>query len=51
MVGVNDLASLAMGKRSRRRGEQTEPLEGAEPRDEPAPEGAPGPLRPDGRLR
>jgi hypothetical protein len=45
-----------MGKRSRRRGEQTEPLEGAEVREEPAaPAGAPvrpdGPLRPDGRLR
>ena len=51
MVAVNDLASLAMGKRSRRRGEQTEPLEASEPREEPAPEGAPGPLRPDGRLR
>jgi hypothetical protein len=46
-----------MGKRSRRRGEQTEPLEGVELREAPpAPEGAPaaradGPLRPDGRLR
>jgi len=46
-----------MGKRSRRRGEQTEPLEGVELREAPpTPEGAPaaradGPLRPDGRLR
>ena len=41
-----------MGKRSRRRGEQTEPQDGAEPGEEPAPEGAPWrPLRPDGRLR
>jgi hypothetical protein len=52
------LASRAMGKRSRRRGEQTEPQDGAELREAPAaPEGAPpppradGPLRPDGRLR
>jgi hypothetical protein len=41
-----------MGKRSRRRGEPTEPQGGAEPREEPAAaEGAPLPLRPDGRLR
>jgi hypothetical protein len=41
-----------MGKRSRRRGEQTEPQDGAEAReDAPAADGAPGPLRPDGRLR
>ena len=41
-----------MGKRSRRRGEQTEPQDGTEPRDEaPAADGAPAPLRPDGRLR
>jgi chemotaxis protein histidine kinase CheA len=52
MVGVDHLASLAMGKRSRRRGEPTEPQGGAEPREEPAAaEGAPLPLRPDGRLR
>ena len=40
-----------MGKRSRRRGEQTEPQDGAEPREEPPADGAPAPLRPDGRLR
>jgi hypothetical protein len=41
-----------MGKRSRRRGEPTEPQEGAEPRAETtAAEGVPAPLRPDGRLR
>jgi hypothetical protein len=40
-----------MGKRSRRRSEQTETQDGAEVREEPAPDGAPGPLRPDGRLR
>jgi hypothetical protein len=41
-----------MGKRSRRRGEQTEPQDAAQERaDAPAPDGAPGPLRPDGRLR
>jgi hypothetical protein len=41
-----------MGKRSRRRGEPTEPQEGAEPRAETTvAEGAPAPLRPDGRLR
>jgi hypothetical protein len=40
-----------MGKRSRRRGEQTEQHEDAEPRDDAAAEDAPGPLRPDGRLR
>jgi chemotaxis protein histidine kinase CheA len=42
---------LAMGKRSRRRGEQTEPQDGAEQREEPPADGAPGPVRPDGRLR
>jgi hypothetical protein len=40
-----------MGKRSRRRGEQTEPQDGAEHREEPPADGAPAPLRPDGRLR
>jgi hypothetical protein len=41
-----------MGKRSRRRGEPTEPQEGADPRAQTtAAEGAPAPLRPDGRLR
>ena len=40
-----------MGKRSRRRSEQTETQDVAEVREEPAPDGAPGPLRPDGRLR
>jgi hypothetical protein len=40
-----------MGKRSRRRGEPTDTQEAAEVREEPAPDGAPGPLRPDGRLR
>ena len=40
-----------MGKRSRRRGEQTEPQDGAEQREEPPADGAPAPLRPDGRLR
>ena len=41
-----------MGKRSRRRGEQTEPQDGAEPREEPAGRRRrPRPLRPDGRLR
>jgi hypothetical protein len=40
-----------MGKRSRRRGEQTDTQDGAERRDDPSPEGGPGPLRPDGRLR
>jgi peptidoglycan hydrolase CwlO-like protein len=40
-----------MGKRSRRRGEPTDTQEGAAVREEPAPGGAPGPLRPDGRLR
>ena len=40
-----------MGKRSRRRGEQTEPQDGTEQREEPLADGAPAPLRPDGRLR
>ena len=41
-----------MGKRSRRRGEQTEPQDGAEAGGGAGrPTGAPGPLRPDGRLR
>jgi hypothetical protein len=40
-----------MGKRSRRRGEPNEAQEGAERREDDAAEGAPGPLRPDGRLR
>jgi hypothetical protein len=41
-----------MGKRSRRRGEQTEPQDAAlEREDAPVADGAPGPLRPDGRLR
>ena len=40
-----------MGKRSRRRGEQTEAQDDAEQREEPAADGAPGPVRPDGRLR
>jgi hypothetical protein len=40
-----------MGKRSRRRGEQTEAQDGGEPREEPPADGAPAPLRPDGRLR
>src|SRR4051812_16483639 len=41
-----------MGKRSRRRGEQTEPQEGAELREElETPEAAPSPLRPDKPLR
>src|SRR3954451_3514321 len=40
-----------MGKRSRRRGEQTETQEDSERRDGPAPEGGSGPVRPDGRLR
>ena len=40
-----------MGKRSRRRGEQTEPQDEAEAGEEPAVDGAPAPLRPDGRLR
>jgi peptidoglycan hydrolase CwlO-like protein len=40
-----------MGKRSRRRGEPTDTQEGTEVREEPAADGAPGPLRPDGRLR
>src|SRR4029453_12182976 len=41
-----------MGKRARRRGEQTEPQDGAQEREEaPAADGAPAPLRPDGRLR
>ena len=38
-----------MGKRSRRRGEQTETQEA--PEDAPSAEAAPAPLRPDGRLR
>jgi hypothetical protein len=38
-----------MGKRSRRRGEQTDTQEAAE--EAPSAEGAPAPLRPDGRLR
>jgi hypothetical protein len=40
-----------MGKRSRRRGEQTDTQEGDELREEPRADGAPGPVRPDGRLR
>ncbi len=40
-----------MGKRSRRRGEHTEPQEPAEGGEEAAPEDASGRLRPDGRLR
>ena len=40
-----------MGKRSRRRGEQTEPQDDAEAGGEPAVDGPPAPLRPDGRLR
>src|SRR5919197_1739048 len=41
-----------MGKRSRRRGEQTEPQEATErPEEAPGNDGAPGPLRPDARLR
>jgi hypothetical protein len=39
-----------MGKRSRRRGEQTEPQDSTEREDAPT-DGAPAPLRPDGRLR
>jgi hypothetical protein len=52
------VASLqVMGKRSRRRGEQTEPQESAErgadaaSGEEAAADGAAAPLRPDGRLR
>jgi predicted nucleic acid-binding Zn-ribbon protein len=40
-----------MGKRSRRRGEQTEPQEATEQTEDAPAEGAPAPLRPDGRLR
>jgi hypothetical protein len=40
-----------MGKRSRRRGEQTEPQEAAEQADDAPSEGSPVRLRPDGRLR
>jgi hypothetical protein len=40
-----------MGKRSRRRGEQTEPQEATEQVDDAPSEGAPARLRPDGRLR
>jgi hypothetical protein len=40
-----------MGKRSRRRGEQTEPQRAEERADEAPGDGAPAPLRPDGRLR
>jgi hypothetical protein len=40
-----------MGKRSRRRGEQTETQDDAERRDGPAPDAGSGPVRPDGRLR
>ena len=40
-----------MGKRSRRRGEQTEPQEATEQADDAPSEGAPARLRPDGRLR
>jgi hypothetical protein len=40
-----------MGKRSRRRGEQTEPQEATEQADDTPSEGAPARLRPDGRLR
>jgi predicted nucleic acid-binding Zn-ribbon protein len=40
-----------MGKRSRRRGEQTEPQDATERSDDAPSDGAPAPLRPDGRLR
>jgi hypothetical protein len=40
-----------MGKRSRRRGEQTEPQEATEQADDAPSDGAPARLRPDGRLR
>jgi hypothetical protein len=40
-----------MGKRSRRRGEQTEPQEATEQSDDAPSDGAPARLRPDGRLR
>jgi hypothetical protein len=40
-----------MGKRSRRRGEQTEPQEAPEQSEDAPADGAPAPLRPDGRLR
>ena len=40
-----------MGKRSRRRGEQTEPQDTTARAEEAPADGAPGPLRPDGRLR
>jgi hypothetical protein len=40
-----------MGKRSRRRGEQTEPQDATERTEDAPADGAPGPLRPDGRLR
>jgi hypothetical protein len=45
------LASSGMGKRSRRRGEQTEPQEATEQNEEASGDGAPAPLRPDARLR
>ena len=48
---TNPLASSAMGKRSRRRGEQTDAQEAPERTEEAPSDGAPGPLRPDGRLR
>jgi hypothetical protein len=40
-----------MGKRSRRRGEQTGPQDAVERADDAPADGAPAPLRPDGRLR
>ena len=40
-----------MGKRSRRRGEQNEPQEATEQTEHAPADGAPAPLRPDGRLR
>jgi hypothetical protein len=40
-----------MGKRSRRRGEQTEPQDAVERTEDAPADGAPGRLRPDGRLR
>jgi hypothetical protein len=40
-----------MGKRSRRRGEQTEPQDATEQTEDASSDGAPAPLRPDGRLR
>ena len=40
-----------MGKRSRRRGEQTESQDATERTEDAAADGAPAPVRPDGRLR